>query len=49
MTTQNILDTLSEEEKRDIEFKKKLIEFLRKNKIGTPEDWAFLEGLVQGS
>ncbi len=45
-TAQSVLDALSEEEKCDIAFKKKLIEFFRKNNIGTPEDLAYLEGLV---
>ena len=48
-TAENFLEELSEEEKRDEEFKQKLIEIFKQNHLGTPEDIAFLEGLVQGS
>ena len=30
-------------------FKKKVIELFKKHNIGNGEDWAFLEGFVQGS
>lgn len=34
---------------REKDFKRKLIELFKKHNIGDGEDWAFLEGFVQGS
>lgn len=47
--TAELFKRLDERYGREKQFKEKIVELFRKHKIGSSEDLAFLEGLVQGS
>ena len=47
--TSDIFNRLDKKYKKDGQFKEKVVELFRKHKIGTPEELAFLKGLVEGS
>lgn len=47
--TSDIFRRLDKKYKKDSEFKAKVVDLFSKHKIGTPEELAFLRGLVEGS
>ncbi len=45
----DIFKRLDKKYEKEKQFKEKVVQLFKKHKIGSPEDVAFLEGLVQGS
>lgn len=47
--TSDIFKRLDKKDRKDTQFKEKVVELFSKHKIGTPEERAFLKGLAGGS
>ena len=47
--TTDIFKRLDKKYQKEKQFKEKIVELFKKHKIGSSEDLAFLDGLVQGS
>ncbi len=47
--TDKIFKKLDKKYEQEKQFRSKVVELFKKNKIGTAEDWAYLDGMVAGT